>query len=146
MLNDSKKISAVCSRFSGGLRGGSVWTLAYHQCAFNCRMAFTHQKEVVILRLCSEILEYRLLPIPFHMIPVVDHPVANRVVHAIPRGLLVRNRLIADEEVEILHPTFRCERARLRRNWRTSTRSLCLAASSRRDRSGKHTSYASVTS
>ena len=24
MLNDSKKISAVCSRFSGGLSGGSV--------------------------------------------------------------------------------------------------------------------------
>lgn len=24
-LNDSKKISAVASRFSGGFRGGSVW-------------------------------------------------------------------------------------------------------------------------
>lgn len=66
-LNDSKKISAVFSRFSGGFRG--------------CRMSATArqtsdgeiahglgQEEVVVLRLNAEVLENGVGPEAFHVV------------------------------------------------------------------------------
>ena len=68
----------------------------------------THQQEVMVLRLSSQIFEDGLLPVTLHMVPVLDHTVADRVMHAVAWGLRVRQRLIANEEVEVFYSTFRC--------------------------------------
>jgi hypothetical protein len=61
----------------------------------------------MILRFRSEILEDRLFPIPFHMIPVLNHPVSDRVVYPITRRLGICQSFIADEEIEVFDPSFR---------------------------------------
>jgi hypothetical protein len=67
----------------------------------------------MVFRLCPEVFEDGLLPVPLHMIPVVYHPVANRIVHAIARGLGIRERLVADEKVEVLDTALGREMTRL---------------------------------
>ncbi len=62
----------------------------------------THQEEVVVLGLRTKVLEDRLLPIPLHVVPVLDLTVADGVVDAIAGGLGVGEGFIADEEVEVL--------------------------------------------
>ena len=61
----------------------------------------------MILRLRTQVLEYRLLPIPFHMVPIINHPVSDGIMDAIAGRLGVGQRFIANEEVEIFHPAFR---------------------------------------
>ena len=75
----------------------------------------------MVLRLCAEILEDRLFPVPLHVIPVVDLTMANRVVDTVSRRLRISKRFIANEEVEVLDPSLRGEMTRL--CWYCGTRS-----------------------
>jgi hypothetical protein len=64
----------------------------------------------MILWFSSEILEDGLLPVPFHVIPVVYQALPDGVVYAIAWSLCICNRLVADEEIEIFHLAFgRCK-------------------------------------
>jgi len=54
----------------------------------------------MIFGLCAQILEDGLLPVPFHVIPVLDRAVTDGVVDSI--GLGVGQCLVADEEVEVV--------------------------------------------
>ena len=67
----------------------------------------------MILWLRPQILENRLFPVPFHVIPVLNLTVADGVVHAISWCLHVRERLITNEEVEVFDPSLRRETAGL---------------------------------
>lgn len=97
MLNDSNMISAVFSRFSGGLSGGSVCARAKRGAgvakrsttqdisASRSKEVFqsslgTHQEHIMILGLGSQILENRLLPESFHVVPVLDLTMSDGVV------------------------------------------------------------------
>lgn len=71
-----------------------------------------------------QILEYCLLPVPFHMIPVVYHTVTDGVVNAISRGFRIGEGFVSNEEVKVFYTAFRCEVARFRRNGRTATSRL----------------------
>ena len=46
-----------------------------------------HQKEIMVFWLCPQIFEDRLLPVPLHMVPVLDLAVADGVVDAIVGSL-----------------------------------------------------------
>lgn len=59
----------------------------------------THQQKVMIFWLCPQILEDRLLPVPFHVIPVIDLPMSDGITNAISRSFCVCDCLVADEEV-----------------------------------------------
>jgi hypothetical protein len=132
MLNDSKKISAVCSRFSGGFSGGSVYAMQHAKWEENSYIRKpgrptndrTDQKEIVVLGLGAQILEDRLFPVTLHIIPVVNHTMANRVVDTVSRRLGIGERLVTDEEVEVFDPAFRSEMARL--CWYCGSRSARL--------------------
>ena len=66
----------------------------------------------MVFRLGAEILEDRLLPVAFHVIPVVNHAVADGVVDAIAGRLGVCEGFIANEEIEVFDAAFRSEMAR----------------------------------
>ena len=85
----------------------------------------------MILWLRPQILEDRLLPVPFHVIPVLNLTVADGVVHAISWCLHVRERLITNEEVEVFDPSLRREASGLRWHCRASTSRLCSRTASR---------------
>jgi hypothetical protein len=55
----------------------------------------------MIFRLSPEVLEDRLFPVPFHVIPVLNLTMTNRIVDTVSRGLRVCECLIADEEIEV---------------------------------------------
>lgn len=57
----------------------------------------TYKEEIMILRLSLQVLEDALLPVPFHQVPVINRPMANRVVNGVRFG--VRDGFVADEEV-----------------------------------------------
>ena len=57
----------------------------------------------MVLGLCTKVLEDRLLPIPLHVVPILDLTVADGVVHTITGGLGVGEGFVADEEVEVLY-------------------------------------------
>lgn len=78
----------------------------------------------MILRLGTEVLEDRLFPVTFHVIPVVDLTMANRVVDTVSWCLGIGKRFVTDKEVEVLNPTLRCEMARL--CWYSRSRSARL--------------------
>jgi hypothetical protein len=63
----------------------------------------THEKEIVVLWFCAQILEDRLLPVAFHVVPVINHAVSNGVMDSIAGCLGVGESLVADEEVKVLH-------------------------------------------
>lgn len=63
----------------------------------------THQEEMMVLRFSSQIFKDCLLPVTFHVVPVVNHTMANRVMHSISRSFLVRKCFVSDEEVKILY-------------------------------------------
>ena len=98
----------------------------------------THQEKVVILRLCMKILEDGLLPITLHVIPVINLTMANWIIYAISGGFGVRERLVSDEEIEVLDATFGREVARLCRHGRTCPASL-RGGSARGDRGREDT-------
>ena len=58
----------------------------------------------MILWFATKVLEYRLLPVTLHIVPVIDLTMADRIVDAVSRRLRVGECLIADEEVEVLNP------------------------------------------
>ena len=70
----------------------------------------------MVLRLRAEVLEDRLFPVALHVIPIINHPMANRVVNAVSWRLCIGERLVSDEEVEVLDPAFRGKVARLCRH------------------------------
>lgn len=85
-------ISAVYSRFSGVLRGGSVWTHTHTRLQRHTPRtrlepvgAWPHQQEVVVFRFCPQVLEDDLLHEALHQIPVLhdavtDGPLAGRSI------------------------------------------------------------------
>lgn len=87
----------------------------------------------------AQILEYRLLPIPLHMVPIIDHTVSDRIVHSISRRFGIRKRLIADEEIQIFDPPFRGEVTGFGRNLGSSAGRLSNGPAARRDRSWEDT-------
>jgi len=76
----------------------------------------------VIFWFRSEILEDRLLPVTFHVIPVVYHTVTNRVVDAIAGRLGIREGFIANEEIEVFDAAFGSKMTRFCRNGRRTRR------------------------
>lgn len=64
----------------------------------------TDQKEIMVLWLGTEVLEDRLFPVAFHVIPVVDLTMANRVVDTVSWCLGIGKRFVTDKEVEVLDP------------------------------------------
>jgi hypothetical protein len=71
------------------------------------------QQEIMIFWLCSQIFEDRLLPIALHMVPIVNHPMSDRVVNTISWRFDIRNCLVADEKIEVFYSTFGREMAGL---------------------------------
>ena len=88
----------------------------------------TDQKEIMVLRLGAEVLEDRLFPVAFHVIPVVDLTMTNRVVDTVSWRLSIGERFVTDEEVEVLDPALRGEIARL--CWYCRSRSTRLGGRS----------------
>ena len=84
-------------------------------------MRNTHQEEVMIFRFRSEIFEDRLLPVPLHVIPVLDLTMANGIVDAITRCLGIGKSFVSNEEVEVLNPALGGEMAGLRGYCRART-------------------------
>lgn len=83
----------------------------------------------MIFGLCPQILEDRLLPIAFHVIPVINLSMSNRVIDSIAWGFRVRERLVADEEVEIFDTALGRQVPRLGRDCWTASGGLgCGAA------------------
>lgn len=76
--------------------------------SFPCRDV-TYKQEVMIFRLGPQIFEDSLLPVPLHVIPIVYHPMANRIVYSITRRLGVREGLVSDEEIEVFYTAFGCQ-------------------------------------
>lgn len=82
-------ISAVFSLFSGGLRGGSVCSWKVQSVSMTRDVDLfvtiwrTHQHEVVILWLASQIFENALLPKPLHVVPVLDETMLDGVVYVV---------------------------------------------------------------
>lgn len=70
----------------------------------------------MVLWLRAQILEDRLLPVALHVVPVVNHAVADGVVHSVSRRLRVGECLIADEEIKILNTPLRRKVAWFARN------------------------------
>jgi hypothetical protein len=82
----------------------------------------------MVLRLRAQVLEDRLLPEALHVVPVINHPVPNGIVHAIARRPRVRKCLIADEEVEVLDSPLRREVPGLGWDSRPAARLRCRPA------------------
>lgn len=61
----------------------------------------------MVLGLGAEVLEDALLPVAFHLVPVVNHAVTDRVVDVV--RLAVGEGLVADEKVEVLDTALRRE-------------------------------------
>lgn len=61
----------------------------------------------MIFRFGTEVLEDCLLPVSFHVIPVVNHSVSNGIVNAISRRFSVCKGLVADEEIKVFDSTLR---------------------------------------
>ena len=101
-------------------------------------MENTHQEEIVVLRFRTQVLEDRLFPVPFHVIPILNLTVANGVVDSIAGCLCICKGFVADEEVEILDAALGCEMTGLGRQSRS--RATCLRrGSARRYRGGEDT-------
>jgi hypothetical protein len=66
----------------------------------------SYKEEVMVFWFCPKIFEYRLLPIPFHIIPIFNHALPDGIIDTISRGLGVREGLIANEEVKIFDAAF----------------------------------------
>jgi hypothetical protein len=73
-------ISAVFSLFSGGLRGGSVYS---GQLTPYSIVPSAYKQDVVVLWFGTEVLEDTLLPESLHVIPVLNHTMSNRVMQSI---------------------------------------------------------------
>lgn len=61
----------------------------------------------MVLRLRTQVFEDCLLPVSFHMVPIVYHTMSDRIVDTITRCLLISDSFIAYEEVKVLHTALR---------------------------------------
>jgi hypothetical protein len=79
-------ISAVFSRFSGGFKGYRklVSNLGHGVTKEKGEYGFS-QKKIVVLRFDSEIFENGVRPEPFHMIPILDLAMTDRIMDSVPR-------------------------------------------------------------
>ena len=59
----------------------------------------------MILRLSAQIFKDGLLPISLHLIPILNHPMPNRIINTV--RLVVGESFVSNEEVEILDTPFR---------------------------------------
>lgn len=85
----------------------------------------------MVLWLSAEVLEDRLFPITFHVVPVVDLAMANWVVNSVSWRLCIGKGLIAYEEVEVFDSSLRGETARLCRHCRSRSAGLSGRSASR---------------
>jgi hypothetical protein len=65
------------------------------------------EEEVVVLGLHAQIFEDRVRPETFHMVPVFNLSVADRVVDAIAWTTACSQGFIADKEIQVLCTTLR---------------------------------------
>lgn len=61
----------------------------------------------MIFRFGTEVLEDCLLPVSFHVIPVVNHSVSDGIVDAISGCFSICKGLVADEEIKVFDATLR---------------------------------------
>jgi hypothetical protein len=66
---------------------------------------FTYEEEIMIFGLCSQVLEDRLLPIPLHVVPVIDHTVPDGIMNTVTGGFCIGKCLITNKEVKIFNAT-----------------------------------------
>lgn len=103
----------------------------------------------MVLWLNSQVFENGVGPEPLHMIPILNLAMSDWVMQAITRSIGCRERLVADEEVEILGSSLRgkmprratagSQERRLVRDGRPSgTRASTAAGSFCRDGCRKH--------
>lgn len=86
----------------------SVHSVIYHHLSgFVLISSLTHKHEMVIFRLASEVLENRLFPKAFHMIPVFDLTMTNRIMYSHSFG--ASKRFIANIKVQIFYAPLRCQ-------------------------------------
>ena len=64
-----------------------------------------YQQKVVVLWFSTEVFEYGLLPVPLHMIPVVNHAMTDGKMQSIRLG--IGKGVISNMKVKVLYSTFR---------------------------------------
>lgn len=74
----------------------------------------------MILRLGPQVLEDTLRPKPLHMVPVFDHAMLDRIMQ--PVRLCIRDRLVPNEEIEVIDPALGSEVSRLASDGRSAGR------------------------
>lgn len=60
----------------------------------------------MIFRFSTKILEDRLFPVSLHMIPIIYHPMSDRIMYSIARSFGICESLVADEEIEVFDTSF----------------------------------------
>jgi hypothetical protein len=83
----------------------------------------------MVFWLCSEILEDSLLPVPFHVVPIIDHSLPDGIIYSISWRLRICKRFVTDEEVKVFYTTFRCQMSGLRWYGGACSGCLCCRAS-----------------
>lgn len=63
------------------------------------------EKKVVVLGLHAQIFEDRVRPESFHMVPVLNLSVSDRVVNAVSWATARSQRFVADKEIQVLCAT-----------------------------------------
>jgi hypothetical protein len=63
------------------------------------------EKEVVVLGLHAQIFEDRVRPESFHVVPVLNLSVSDRVVNAVSWATARSQRFVADKEIQVLRAT-----------------------------------------
>lgn len=63
------------------------------------------KEEVVVFGLHAEVLKNRVRPKALHVVPVLDLPVSNGVVHTVPGAIASSQSLITNEEIQVLGTT-----------------------------------------
>lgn len=64
---------------------------------------WTHEEEVVILGLAPQVLEDALLPVAFHVVPVFNLTMFDRVTNLV--RLAVGESFVSNVEVEVFDPS-----------------------------------------
>lgn len=85
----------------------NVHSVIYHHLSGSFSPSLTHKHEMVIFWLASEVLENRLFPKAFHMIPVFDLTMTNRIMYSHSFG--ASKRFIANIKVQIFYAPLRCQ-------------------------------------
>jgi len=85
-------------------------------------LLLAHQKEIVIFWFGPQVLEDGLLPVSFHVVPIINHSVSNWIVNTVARRFHVSKSFITNEEVEVFNSTLRSKMSRFIWNGRCTRR------------------------